>query len=518
MDSEDRNDEKSIHDQRSGRSQITKDENKLVMHLSQRSKSDFDKHSLLDVETFEVFFDKALQTFHDEEIPFSFESKGERHYCTCCQKSFYQYEHQHVLSIRRKAKYQSIYEVCYKCCNNSAIGLLDMFLDFEALPLSKKRLKYITLVTDRGYNTQVRSGYHGAITKVLGVISKLHTNPVLIMDEYLVQHFHGLEKLCPDLGNISKLYFVCGNISSRSESPYMETLFPKQQIFGSFVIDIGLIERWDFVREDFSMNSNYVIRPRDEVMIAEDIIQMVKDSTSPEVNFNPNINLNKRVSAKAYEVRFNRDLVHVYNTIKLILLCARKYPDRCKQLTFTCGGGDSDRTKVTTTTAELVPNGWGLVNKDIFNLIFSYISPKDWENTDMKTTIGRITFKNPVWAKKTIERYKISCEKRSKCTSLQEKLDQLEQNQIRYNEEIEKLQKKIEKIPKKKEKAEKEYIEEQSTLNDEKEAFVKDIQLEMQYSQKKKKRPRILKEKKSDVEENEVSQNPSDQKKVKIEK
>jgi hypothetical protein len=140
-----------------------------------------------------------------------------------------------------------------------------------------------------------------------------------------------------------------------------------------------------------SLNTKQLFK--DKVTIANEIIQC-RDSG----NLNLNINLTKFMPDHAYYIRANKDSVNNFYYICTLLMLARRH-------------GMKNRVAVFIDKANKVgilrPNMWSWLNNDLFWLILSMLKPTDWiKNDEDKTKKGKLTFKQPQWAKNVIESYK----------------------------------------------------------------------------------------------------------------
>lgn len=362
---------------------------------------------------------------------------------------------------------------CKWCIKNPLLVFQKLLIDLvENQPRSKRVLKNITFVCKD--DTYIVENQRRLFNSIFETIGRLDTKPIVFIQATFVDNY-GSRNLNP--GFISKLFLLVS--SSYDNSKDIIRFFNLNMIKNSFIIDIGLVERYKRRAFNARYLKDNIIRPKDNVYLAKQIMKI------PEQDIGSSwVNLTKVAVQYAYQLRYNIDLVNNYYNICTILMLNAKYPKKSPII----HGYGTDGIPI------IVPNGWGLVNKDIFYLIMSYLHPKDWEIKDLKKRKGRLTIKDPKWAKDTINRYQSSLDILNKPKQI-DSVIQCRRDDLKYlKEELEKIQKEIDELPEKKAKLEKDREEAQQLANVEAHNFRLFVQETQDIISGKKKRTRKTRE------------------------
>lgn len=322
-------------------------------------------------------------------------------------------------------------DICLWCAKNSIFGILSILQNLiNHKPRSEVVLKRFILGSKHYNQDHLRN-----CQSVINTVGKLSTNPEVLL---LNAHFGSPHML--KLGYISKLYRSSPNTSTTN----FVNLFNSTLLQNSFVTDIGINtkhydNRWYFGTDEnmilMSDFEKHIVRPTDNVTISKQMMEMDQQEQLLNIDcklLGPNL---------AFVMRCNKDLVNNYNNVCTTIMLSYKYPKKNP----TVSGLNLDGTP------KVVPNCWGTIrDKNVILYILSFLHPRDWEIKDKHKRKGRLTIKNPTWAKQIVSAYKQLAEVRNRQYNAKNDMDCIDDRVKEYRKQIAGLQKLIDDAPKEK--------------------------------------------------------------------
>ena len=284
-------------------------------------------------------------------------------------------------------------------------------------------------------------GYRNVGNSIIYAVNDLGTYPELFMT-----HFYPFRGYSLHLSkNISKMYLM----TDYERKVSFANFFDLKKVSKSIMTDLAIVNynpsfsECIFLGLDNVEELCQVIRPRDTISLAEEICVIPDDKLSTFTISDRTID-----PEFAYALRHNRLLLKEYWKIWRLLKCCSMFPRRnpitVKRIAYR---KTADFGIIKVPFSEEEPNYWRHVNRDVFNKIFQYISPSDWEITDSKKRKGKLTTKTAQWATNIISAHYRYTIRTGEADNLQSDINR-EKDQLKwYKKELERYQKLIEKHP-----------------------------------------------------------------------
>lgn len=297
-------------------------------------------------------------------------------------------------------------------------------LDPNVFPRSKIFLKQISLLCDHNSLPNFyRYRSHELMCELYTLIGRLPNFTTVVCGLF----DSGCELIPQTLGMISKLYMATD--SDRSFTGYSPfKLFWEKQADGLHAIGKTMVRDVGFVGFDYYTTTRFIkhgvnfdslvflTRPRDNVMIANDIINNWEKN-----NVKQYINLHCRAIDVAYIMRKQINLLHNFEQVIHTLLLGMRFSQGCSFYNL---------------------------SKNVLGLIIDKLHPCDWEVTNLRSRKRRLTIKNPKWAKQVIEIYRSNIlAKKVRCRGFDKSIAFLEENYKRLKKQKQALEREIDEYP-----------------------------------------------------------------------
>ena len=242
-----------------------------------------------------------------------------------------------------------------------------------------------------------------ATTTILNQLGKLLTFPVVIIDKTLSNSMYSTPKEIAfrNLKNISKIY-----IANSNHALQIQKIIDFDTLKKTFVTDFGtmILKHTHKYKRIVDIEDYNIHRPIDEVSIARKILKIGDSNNFSNATHVSTVCHHPRI---AFIIRCNKDLVQNYKNICTLLLMNFKFGNKNPCILSTtkkynqCLAHITTQTELTLKTRNLL--SW--VCKDVFKIILGLLHPRDWEITDKRKRKGRLTIRNPKWAKNIISNF-----------------------------------------------------------------------------------------------------------------